>query len=428
MHIATHAHINRRSFLKGLGISLALPMLEAMTPAFAQGAVAQPRRFIAINSSLGLHGPFFFPKETGRDYTPSPYLDVIKEFRNDFTVFSGLSHPEQSGADGHSSGLTWLTSAKRPGLAGFKNSVSIDQLIAGKIGIKTRFPYLALTNGSGGSLSWTESGVSIPAEVSPSKLFRQLFFDGTAAEMNEQIANLQRGRSILDTVRGEAKKLHRDLGKRDQEKLDEYLTSVRDLESRLVQNEDWARKPKPKVDAKPPTDIANRNDIVGRTRLMSDLMVLALRTDSTRSITYSIRGDVGAPVVEGVTTNWHQLSHHGKNEEKIEELKLIELAQFNVLREFLAQLKASQENGNSLLDGTTVLFGSNLGNASSHDWSNLPILVAGGRFKHGQHLAFDAKHNLPFSNLFVTLAQQMGVEIESFGSSNKPSLPGFEIA
>ena len=428
MNIATHAHIRRRTFLRGLGISLSLPLLDAMTPAFAASATAvAPRRFIAINASLGFHGPFFFPTGTGRKYTPSPYLEVLGDLRNDFTVFSGLSHAEQTGNNGHASELSWLTSAKRPGLAGFRNTVSLDQMLAAKIGVQTRFPYLALANG-GSSLSWTDSGVQIPGESSPSKLFKQLFLDGTPAEVNEQVASLRRGRSILDTVRGEAKKLHRELGARDQEKLDQYMTSVRDLETRLVQNEDWSRKPKPKVDAKPPTDIANRNDAIGRKRLMNDLIVLALQTDSTRTFTYNLGGLNAVPIVEGVQNDWHNLSHHGMDGKKIEELKLIELAEFGALREFLARLKSVRENGRPLLDGTSVLFGSNLGNASAHDWHNLPILVAGGGFRHGQHLAFDTKNNTPFANLFVQLAQRMGVEIDRFGSSTKAGVPGFEAA
>jgi len=428
MHIATHAHVSRRRFLRGLGISFGLPLLDAMTPAFAQAAakVANPKRMMAINFSLGFHSPYFFPKETGRDYTPSLYLEQLKDLKNDFTVFSGLSHPEQSGADGHSSTLTWLTSAKRPGLAGFKNKISLDQLVAAKVGIETRVPYLALTNGNN-SLSWSASGVAIPGESSPSKLFKQLFMEGTPDEINAQVAQLKRGRSILDTVNTEAKKLQRDLGKRDQEKLDQYLTSVRDLESRLVQSEDWTRKPKPKVEMEPPTDITSRSATIAKSKLMSDLVVLALQTDSTRTITYSMGGQSSVPDVEGVTSDWHQLSHHGMNETKIEELKLIELAEFGVLRDFLTKLKTSQENGRSLLDGTSVLIGSNLGNASAHDWTNLPVIVAGGGFKHGQHLGYDRKKNLPFANLFVSLAQQMGVETDSFGSSTKAGVPGFEM-
>lgn len=429
MYISTHAHLNRRSFLKGIGVSLSLPFLDAMIPAFAQAPKGGdvPRRFMALNASLGFHGPNFFPTGAGRDYVASPYMEVLKELRNEFTVFSGLSHSDQAGRDGHSSEWTWLTSAKRPGLGGFKNTVSLDQMLARHIGLKTRHPYLVLVN-AGTSLSWTDSGVEIPGESSPAKLFKQLFMEGTPAEMKEQVVGLQRGRSILDTVSGEAKKLQRDLGKRDQEKMDQYLTSVRDLEARLVQSEDWVRKPKPKVEVAVPTDITNRNDAIGRTRMMLDLVALTLQTDSTRTITYNMGGLGSVPVIEGVQTAWHELSHHGKDPKKLEELKLVEAAEFGVLRDFMAKLKGIQEGGHSMLDTTSILFGSNLGNANSHDWHNLPVLLAGGGFKHGQHLVFDEKNNLPFANLFVQIAHRMGVEAEAFGSSTKSSLPGFEMA
>jgi hypothetical protein len=305
--------------------------------------------------------------------------------------------------------------------------VSLDQFIAGKIGLETRFPYLALAN-NGSSLSWTDSGVQVPAELSPAKIFKQLFIEGTAAEVKEQVAGLQRGRSILDTVRGEAKKLHRELGRRDQEKLDQYLTSVRDLETRLVQNEAWTRKPKPKVDVPPPTDIANRNDAIGRTRLMNDLIVLALQTDSTRTITYNLGGLNSVPVIEGVQNDWHNLSHHGQDPAKISELRLIEIAEFGAFRDFLSKLKSLQENGRPLLDTTAVLFGSNLGNASAHDWHNLPILVAGGGFRHGQHLVFDTQNNVRFSNLFVAIARRIGIDVSSFGSSDGIGVKDFEPA
>lgn len=423
--LTTRVALNRRAFLRGLGVSLSLPLLDAMTPAFAASNARPPKRFVAMCAGLGFHGPFLFPRETGRNYTPTPYLETLKAHRNDFTVLSGLSHPEQNGNNGHASEMTWLTSAKHPGLAGFKNTVSIDQLIAERIGIQTRFPYLALSNG-GSSMSWTASGVALPGQSSPARLFNQLFVEGTPAEKDAQVRRLQRGRSILDTVAGEAKSLHRDLGPRDQEKLDQYLTSVRDLESRLQESEGWVFKPKPKVGAKPPQDIKDRAEIIAQTRLMYDLITLALQTDSTRVITYGLGGLNAPPRIEGVSSDWHQLSHHGLDPEKIEELKLIELAEFRAFNDFLAQLKGRPENSRTLLDSTMVLLGSNLGNASSHSWRNLPLVLAGGGFKHGQHLAHDEKNNTEFANLHVQMARQMGVEIERFGSSTKPGINGLE--
>lgn len=429
IHIASRVVLDRRRFLRGLGVGISLPLLDAMRPAFAvPGSIAgPPRRFVAMCAGLGFHAPFLIPQKAGRDYEMTPYLDLLKEHRDDFTILSGLSHPEQNGNNGHASELTWLTSAKRPGLAGFKNTISIDQVIANQIGLETRYPYLALSN-SNDSLSWTDSGVEIPGESSPARLFGQLFIEGTAEEKARQVRELKRGKSILDTVRGEARRLHGELGHQDREKLDEYLTSVRDLESRLQVSEGWVEHPKPRVDVAPLQDIQDKFDAIGKQRLVYDLIALALQTDSTRTITYRIGGMNAVPTIEGVTQDWHNLSHHGRDEKKIDELKIIEVEEFRALNDFLARLKSRDEEGGNLLDHTMVLYGSNLGNASSHSWKNLPLLLAGGGFRHGQHLSHDPENNAEFANLFVQLARQMGVEIDSFGSSAKPGITGLEPA
>lgn len=425
---AKNVRINRRHVLKGLGTSISLPMLGAMTPAFGMASKPQRdvQRFVAMNASLGFHTPHLFPEKEGSDYELTPYLQRLKDHRDDFTLISGLSHPNQNGNNGHASHLTWLTSAQRPGLAGFKNSISLDQVIASHVGHQTRLPFLSLTN-TGTSLSWTANGVNIPAERSPAKLFKTLFIDGTAKEIEAELKGLSRGQSVLDTVLRDANKLQRRVGKRDKEKLEEYFSAIRDLENRMNQNAEWAKKPKPKVDREVPTDVADRNDILAKQRLMYDMMVLALQTDSTRSITFDLGALNSVPSnINGVKTDWHNLSHHGKDEAKINELKLIEEAEFVAFNKFLAELKNVKENDKSLLDFTTVLFGSNLGDASSHNWRNLPIIIAGGGFKHGSYVAHDAKNNTPLANLFVTLAQQMGVEQDSFGSSTAASVRGLE--
>jgi len=319
--------------------------------------------------------------------------------------------------------MTWLTSARRPGLAGFKNTISLDQVIAGRIGNRTRYPYLALST-NGRSMSWTTNGVEIPGETSPAKLFKSLFTQGTEKEVAAEKKNFQRGRSILDTVLGEAKSLGKELGERDRSKLDEYLTSVRDLELRLRESEGWIEKPKPQVGVEPPKDVEDKNDAIARQRLMNDMIVLALQNDSTRTITFQLAGMNAVPKIAGVRTDWHNLSHHGKDPAKIDELKIIEEAEFTVFAEFLGKLKAVEENGKSLLDHTAVLFGSNLGNASSHDWRNLPVVLAGGGFTHQGYLAHEEKENTPFANLFVPLAQRMGVEMEQFGSSTAAGVKG----
>ncbi len=288
-------------------------------------------------------------------------------------------------------------------------------------------PYLCLAN-DGGSLSWTANGINIPSESSPAKLFKTLFVDGTPQEVAAQVRDLKRGRSILDTVLGEAKQLNQSLGAQDREKLGEYFSAIRDLETRLEQSEVWAKQVKAKVDYPLPQDVADRQDIVAKQRLMYDMMVLALQTDSTRVITLSLGGMNAVPSnIPGVKTDWHNLSHHGKDETKIKELRLIEEAEFKEFDRFLRQLKAVDEGGRSLLDNTAVLFGSNLGNASAHDWHNLPIILAGGGFRHGAYVAHDADNNTPLANLFVALAQRMGVETRNFGSSTAESIRGLEV-
>ncbi|MGI9472487.1 MAG: DUF1552 domain-containing protein [Rubripirellula sp.] len=426
--------LTRRHFLRGSGAAaVSLPFLEAMGPSLGQrvlGATdedASPKRFVAMCATLGFHGPFLFPGQEGREYELTPYLQQLAEHRDNFTVFSGLSHPEQQGNSGHASELTWLTSAQRPGLAGFRNTISLDQQIANQIGIQTRYPYLALST-SGRSMSWTSNGVEIPAMTSPSKLFKALFIEGTEAEMEAEIRSLKRGRSILDSVGGRARELESQLGVRDRRKLDEYLSAVRDLETRLQQSEGWVRRPKPKVNAVEPQDVSDRNDAIAKQRLLYDMIALALQTDSTRTVTFQLSGMNSVPVVPGVSSDWHGLSHHGKDPKKISELKMIEEAEFIAFNEFLTKLSGIDENGRPLLDHTAVLFGSNLGNASAHDWHNLPIILAGGGYKHGQHVAHDSKSNTPLANLYVSLAQRMGLEIDAFGSSTAEGVRGLEIA
>ena len=424
-YIATKTLLNRRAFLKGTGATVALPFLSAMTPAFGKEPIT-PKRFVAMNAGLGFHVPNFIPAEAGANYAAPIYLEKLKAHRKDFTVFSGLSHPNQNGNSGHASELTWLTSVPRPGLAGFRNTLSLDQLMAKHIGAATRFSSLTI-GVRGNSLSWTANGVQIPVQTHPAKIFRQMFVNGTEKEVAEELKNLERGRSILDTVLGDAKALKVTLGERDREKLDEYFTSVRELEIRLQQNKKWARHPKPKVNYKEPQEVADRNDILAKQRLMYDLILLALQTDSTRVIAFSIGGMNAVPSnIPGVRTDWHMLSHHGKAETKIEELTRIESAEFEVFSEFLTKLKNVKEAGGHLLDHTAVLFGSNLGNASSHSWHNLPILLAGGGYKHGHHVAHDPDNNTPFANLFAPLAQRMGLEIEKFGSSTKSTIRGLK--
>jgi hypothetical protein len=427
-------NISRRSFLRAAGVSLALPWLEsrafatdgaAAAAAGAGAAVSPPYRMVCICTPLGLHAPHWLPGQVGKDYAPTPYLEVLKDFRDDYTVISGLSHPDVGNS--HDSGFSFLTAAPHPEhRTGFRNTISLDQFAAERIGTRTRFPSLALS-GEGFGLSWTRSGAPVPSEFSPSRLFARLFIEGTPDEVAAQARRLRDGRSILDTVGEQARALKSDLGGHDRRKLDEYFTSVRELEGRLASSEGWARKPKPKVDATPPRDVPDSGDIVGRTRLLFDLTHLALQTDSTRLVTVMLSGASTVPPIPGVTMPHHDLSHHGQDPAKLAELKTVETEKLKVLRDLLAKLKQTREAGGSLLDRTMVFFGSNLGNASNHSCQNLPVLLAGGGFKHGRHLAFDPAKPPPLSNLYVSMLQRLGVEADHFGSSTG-TLTGLEHA
>ncbi|MGN6545344.1 MAG: DUF1552 domain-containing protein [Aureliella sp.] len=426
-------HLSRRLLLRGTGVALALPWLDAMLPALATRAQAAQattpiKRFVAMMYGLGFHGPHFFPQQSGAGYTPSEYLRLIDQHRADFTVISGLSHSEQNGNNGHASSLTWLTAAKHPGLPGFKNSISFDQYLVQSLQPNTRFPSLVLGVGGEKSISWTANGIQLPGESSPATLFAKLFVAGTPAEVKQQTSELQRGRSILDTVGEMAKRFNKSLGSRDQQKLEQYFTAVRELEAGIQQREGWIQRPKPQVEARPPKDIPDRFDIIAQTRLMHDLIVLAMQTDSTRIITYSAGGFNPVPKIEGVDTGWHDLSHHGQDDEKIDELAIIEKAEFKEIDRLLSLLKTAKDANGPLLDTTTLLIGSNLGNASAHHWRDLPILLAGGRFQHGQHIIAGGAglENSRLSNLFVQIARQMGVDTAAFGSSDATAVQGLD--
>lgn len=415
IHLSTQPHLSRRTFLRAAGVTLTLPWLEAMTPAFARGVSLQPpRRFVGVSNALGLHGPHLFPAQAGRNYEPSRYLKSIQDLRHDFTIFSGVSHPRVTG--GHKAEACILSAAPMGG-GNFRNTVSLDQHMAKHLGNQTRFPSLVLNTKSESSPSYTENGSMIPAENSPVRLFNRLFVPDTPAAQAQQVQRLQQGRSIMDLVGAEAKAMQARVSAGDRDKLDAYFTSVRDLEQRLAANEDWAHKPKPKVDVPPPSEITDGNDLIARQNVMHDIMYLALQTDSTRFITLHTNGGGEVVPIKGVAEGYHQLSHHGLDAGKIEQLALIEAEQVAAWGRFIRKLKATPEGDGTLLDRTMVLLTSNLGNASAHDNKNMPVLFAGGGFRHGQHLAFDRKENYPLPNLYVSALQRLGLEAEKFATS-----------
>jgi hypothetical protein len=429
--------ISRRQLLRGVGVAMALPMLDAMTPVFGKNTIASvssvqsPKRMIAICNNLGLLPEMFFPKEDGKSYQLSPYLQVLARHRSRFSVFSGVSHP---GVDGsHASDVSFLTAAPHPGSGGFKNSISLDQFIAGEIGDQTRFPSLTLgVNPKQGqrSLSWTDSGVLIPCQDKASDVYRQLFLQGTEAEVALQLRKLRMGESIMDTIAAQSKSFQRRLGTKDRERMDQYQTAVRDVEKRMVKAREWEKRPKPKTDVPMPTDPSSPSDYMDKAKLMYQMAHLAFETDSTRSITLLLDSTNSPTIVvrgENISDGYHNLSHHGKNDQKLTQLQTIDKAHMKLVGEFLDHLQGAEESNSNLLDNTLVMYGSNLGDANKHTTNNMPILLAGGKLRHGQHLAFDRANNYPLPNLFVTMLQSMGIESDKFASSTG-TMTGLDLA
>ena len=406
-----HHATSRRQFLRVGSSLLALPWLESLAGAAA--ATDSPRRLVAICNNFGFHGTAFFPTEDGENYKPSEYLEILDSLRKKFTVFSGISHPDIGGD--HASESCFLTSAKRPTAPGFRNSVSLDFLASRHVAGATRFPLLSLSTVDGG-LTYTSTGAGVPPLTTPSDIFTKMFVTGTPQQIQAEIERLKRGRSVLDRMEERFGDLGRTLSERDRQQVADYTEAVRELEKQVQSDEGWAARPKPTIDAKPPTDSKERGDIVGRSKLMFNIIKLALQTDSTRVISLAIRGQDIRPPIEGVSDDHHNVSHHGNDPKKIEQLKIIEKEEMKALKEFIADLDATPDGSGSLLDSTQVLVGSNLGSAAWHDTHNLPVILAGGGWKHGRHVAGDPKNNTPLGKLFVSMLQRFGVETDSFGS------------
>ncbi len=418
--------MNRRRFLlRSLGATLALPGLSSLTAKTvggnaalqaAKGAGIGARRFVAIGNLLGFQTKQLFPTTAGRAYEKTALLEPLWENRDRLTVFRGLDHGVKGGHFAvHSflSGVLNSEAQNRP-----DGNVSLDQFLAEEIGHQTRFS--SLTVGSEGGihggcqLAWTKSGVRVPPITNPAELFEKLFIgDSEERRVRREQENRVQA-SILDSVREEAKRLSHQVNQEDKDKLDEYFTSVRDVEKRLELRQRWTHHPKP---AAPFDKPANRN-AVDDLPLMYELIALALQTDSTRIATLEVGGDF-LPQHLGIKKDYHGLSHHGNDAEAIAHLVTLERYQIEQYSKFVGRLAGLKDGEGSLLDSTTVLFGSGMGDANSHKNSDLPIFLAGGGYKHGafREVTREVNHKVPLCNLFVDIAQKMGVETDAFGSS-----------
>ena len=404
--------------MKAAGIATAFPWFDSLG-GFAHAAEMEtpPQRLLLICLPLGIYRDAVIPKQTGANYPMPEYVRFLEAYRDRLTVISGLDHPEVGG--GHSAEPRIFTGvpSHQP------NALSLDQAVASRVGEQTRFDSLVLSAGRN-EFSWTASGTMIPSESSMSRVYAKLFGGEDASSTKEVLRQIGHRNRTMDLVRRQAEALSPRLSAADQEKLGEYLRTVRETERRLAKSERWVHTPKPQVDVPMPEDPAEKSEIVSQLRNVCDIAHLAFQTDSTRVITFGYFQQNGVDI-PGVKNAYHALSHHGKDPGNIAQLKLIESAFFKELGRLLDQLQATREGNGTLLDRTTIVVTSNLGNGSNHSNKDLPVLLIGGRYNHGQHLAFDPS-TVPLSNLYVSVLNQFGFADRSFATATGP-LPGLEI-
>lgn len=419
----------RRYFLKSVGATVALPVLDSLLPSHLGSGIAlgatktvaadlsAPRRLVAVGNLLGFQLPYFFPKSTGKNYETTRLLKPFQKLKNDMTIYRGLDHGVKGGHFAVHSFLTGILQMDAKGRP--EGNISIDQLAAETIAGATRFSSLTVGSESGihggCMMCWTRSGTRVPPITNPRDLFAKLFIKESANDLAKVKDRYALQGSILDAMNSDAKALNRRLDSGDREKLDEYLTSVREVEKQLQLNEQWADVPKPKA----PFDQPQNRNMVEDLPLLYDLITLALQTDSTRIATLEIGGDF-IPSHLGVEGGYHGLSHHGKKQDAIDKLLLIEEYQLKHFARFLQKMKSVKSGDSNLLDKTSVLFGSGMGNANVHSNYDLPVILAGGGYEHGyfRNVAKKDGERARLCNLFVTLLQDFGLERDSFGNSD----------
>ncbi|QDT32252.1 DUF1552 domain-containing protein [Thalassoglobus polymorphus] len=415
----------RRFFIRSVAGSLALPGLPSLmagsisgTPAVAEsrGAGVGARRFVAIGNLLGFQQKHFFPKTKGKGFEETPLLEPLAANREQITVYRGLDHGLRGGhfaVHTFLSGLLHHESKNRS-----DGNVTIDQFLADEVGDQTRFP--SLTVGSEGGihggcqLSWTKSGVRVPPITGPAELFQKLFVTDSESRHEQKVKANALQTSILDSIREEAGSLSKRVNYEDKAKLDEYFSSIRDVEKRLELRKRWADQPKPQRPFDQPANLNTVEDLP----MLYELIALALQTDSTRIATLEIGGSF-LPQHLGIEKSYHGLSHHGNDEETVAHLVTLEKYQLEHYGKFLTRLAGMQDGEQTLLDSTTVLFGSGIGSANSHTNTDLPIVLAGGGYGKGEfkQTPSSGPGKVPLCNLFLDIAQRMGVQKESFGTS-----------
>ncbi len=413
-----HHRLSRRTCLRAGAVSLGLPLLNAMLPlglgAENRAAALMPKRLLLIGRVLGCNAEYLFPEKTGLAYEATRYLKLIDRHRGRFTVFSGMSHLGYPNSHHTESGLfSGVTPDRIQRSDDIRPTISLDQFVAERIGQETRFPCVLMGRGNQ-PMIYNRAGVPVPCETRPEETFKRLFLDGPADAVAQEMRRLQDGQSILDGLRDQLRRLSREVGGEDKARLDLLASSIREAEQNLKQEQAWIALPKPKV----PRRIGEYLNAgwSSSQRMRYDLAFLAFQTDSTR-VAVALEGEAGPGDAPGTQLGQHDASHHGQDPKKIEQFALYEEEETRHWGALLDQLATATDGNGSLLDHTIVFWGSNIGNPSAHASNNLPVLVAGGGFRHQGHVAFDRKNNQPLSNLYVRMLHQMGIEANGFGSS-----------
>lgn len=409
----TPSTFSRRAFLKAAGVTIALPAFES----FGQTTASKPpMRLVCICTGLGMHPESFFPKSYGRGYALSPELEPLAAQRDDFTVFSHMDHP---GIFTKHAAMNSILSGIDASHASPGENVSVDQLAAAHVGYQTRFPSVHISLGGSQGSSWSTSGIRVREEGDPLNLFRKLFVDDPATAKQARKLELDRQGSVLDLVREQAKRFAGTVNSADRAKLDEYLTAVREAERKIQGMKRWEDVPKPEVKFGTEEHAHSAVDYETLSPLMFDLLYLAIRSDTSRVFTAGFGMHNNVIELAGVRDGYHNLSHHGNLEEKIRQLRIIETFYVAQMARFMEKLKEARTERSHLLDETMVWFGSGLGDASRHSNRDLPIILAGGGFKHGTHLdcARPAGRQTPLNNLFTTMLQNFGVETDRFNNA-----------
>jgi hypothetical protein len=400
---------SRRQFLRTAGVTVGLPWLETFSRA-ASPTTAQ--RFVCVANPFGMIQDAFFPTQEGLEAALPVNLAAFEALRGKFTVFSNIDHGNNGGHGGTHMFLSGVKSSEASSMP--DGNISLDQFLARQVAGQTRFPVLNTAagpvGGGGVELCWTRTGVMVPPVQQVSRVFRMLFVDDPAELSATLGVDYEQQGSILDAVNSQAKGMNRRVSGRDREKLDQYLTAIREVEKSLEQEKAWLSRQRPKVEAKEPKD----GTVSQQLPILFDLVALALQTDSTRVATIEVPGSFDTSAMGIEEKGYHGYSHHGKDPVLMEGMRKVERYQMVHLAKFLTKLQEWE-----LLDSTQVLFGSGMGDGSAHTNKNLPVLLAGGGYKHRTHLILPdpAEKRVPLCSLYLTMAQRFGVETHSFGRS-----------